>query len=390
MGSTATEYRRYAEKEKEEEDKEEEEETPPHDRDEYLFSLWLYYNVLLDRSNALAQQSSQMQSVAGKRLTDDSKYSSSSSQQYQEREEEDEDFSGSGGRHGRHRSVHTKATRSSNTDASSSHGQVTWQTGISCNVRHFCCHICRCTRLNLVAYKQQQWLEHERLSSTELQTARQSDTDCASISASVPASLIVGHSHQTHRCVADFDHYCVFLGTDIAQQNYRLFLACTVFLVLLVFPIFISATTEHVGRMSLMKHEYLQSLRVINAHMDPLHVNTLSGADIDGGNSTGSHRPTNSRSGSDMLQDYRKPLFLRAFLVWTLMMWIQMFFLMCFHMYCRFWKGVKARNMLQILRYSVARFIRRVTGHTKVAAEPETIHARSSDSHGSGRMGYDV
>jgi len=409
-----------AEEEKEEEEEEEEEE-PPHDQDEYLFSLWLYYNSLQYRSAALAQQHGRVQSVADVRISSIGNHSNSGSgssngndgnmhhrtasaegsdgnggnsrvyhhhqQQQQEEEEEEEDFSGRAGA-----STRTSATSNtahsaiSNSGSSSRGSEVKWRTGITCNVRHYCCHICRCTRLNLLVHKQQQRREQERLSLA----GASASASASAATIFIPPSLNVGHSHQTHRCVTDFDHYCIFLGTDIAQQNYRMFLICTILLVMVVFPLFISATTEHVGRMSQMKREYLQSLHVIHAHMDPLHLDTNEGI-----NSDSSKDSTNVKSGADMLKDYQKPLFLQAFLVWTLMVWMQMFFLMCFHLYCKFWRGVKARNVLQTIRSSGSQLVQQIVG-VEVAGAVGAGGGSGGDGAGAGAsagasgVGYNV
>jgi len=395
-----------------------EEEAPVHEKDEYMYSMWLYYQCLVDRSLALVQQSNGIHSLpgmdmhsntnssVGKSNSSDSGSSSSGSstrnvlqrsggsgmatssssrsigsastvyqkqeqEQEQEEEEEDEDFSGSGTSTGDIDGSDSNSNRNRN---NRKHSSVRWQTGIhsSLNVRHFCCHICRCTRLDLIAHKQQQ----RQLMTSSLPPST-STSPAAARPNSLPPSLVVGHSHQTHRCVSHFDHYCVFLGTDIAGKNYVQFLACSVLLVMIVFPLFFMATTEHVRSMSHARNTYLHSLHVIQLHLEPIHLDEpaggAAGADLGTGGTISTSISSSSKSGTDMLQDYQKPLFLQGFLVWSLLIWMQMFALMCFHLYCKFWKGVSSRNVLQTLKLTGAKLVHKVQGiATETYIEIET------------------
>jgi len=49
----------------------------------------------------------------------------------------------------------------------------------------------------------------------------------------------VGHSPVTHRCIPDYDHYCVYLGQDIGRDNYPAFFFALGLMAVVVMPVFI-------------------------------------------------------------------------------------------------------------------------------------------------------
>ena len=53
------------------------------------------------------------------------------------------------------------------------------------------------------------------------------------------------HSFRSKRCVRGFDHYCLFLGTDIGSGNYRYFLLALFVMSCVVMPSFLSSSSRY-------------------------------------------------------------------------------------------------------------------------------------------------
>ena len=51
-----------------------------------------------------------------------------------------------------------------------------------------------------------------------------------------------GHSPITHRCIPDYDHYCVYLGHEIGRENYPFFFYALGLMATVNLPVFLSLT----------------------------------------------------------------------------------------------------------------------------------------------------
>jgi hypothetical protein len=239
------------------------------DGNEYLQALWAFYQKAVHRSNHLAPTLLPFEMLV-KKINQNAKYIEA---------EEDDGFAQPC------RRPKTEKNNPTNIEDADPRTEPSWQPGVTISTNPYCCHICCISRLH---------------------------TSISDRSSTVPLHSF-GHSKQTFQCLYEFDHYCVFLGIDIAKYNYTLFFTILLCLVGGGFPSFLMSTTEHV------------QMRIKS--------NTVN--------------LTTAESGVLMMQSsFKKPIFLQMFIIWSLLIWIQMTALLIFHMYCRLCLGTTSRRVL--------------------------------------------
>jgi hypothetical protein len=129
-----------------------------------------------------------------------------------------------------------------------------------------------------------------------------------------------GHSKVTQKCIQGFDHNCVLLGVDIGQYNYPWFFRALLCIVTVTFPSFMSAAVHYV------KHLEGKGGKEIK---NPLPIISSSSNIVD----------INADNVSIELK------FMRGFMVLTILVWLQMFFFLAFHIYCAY-LGSTSREIL--------------------------------------------